>query len=112
MIRMSANLGARRTLSLLVSRNLTRGPTLIHYRPISIAAAQGMADDLKSKTKEAAKEPGSVFETAREELKNVGGDLAKTIAGGVSRDISSIYSKDPTAVTRERESISIFKGCI
>ncbi|CAE6391865.1 unnamed protein product [Rhizoctonia solani] len=101
MLRMSTNLGARRTFSLLVSRNLARTPVPVYYRPaLTVLVTRGVADEIKNKAKEVAKDPNTVFRSAKDELKNVGGDLAKTIAGNVQRDLP-VDEKDPTAVTRE-----------
>ncbi|KAG8737480.1 hypothetical protein FRC11_002017 [Ceratobasidium sp. 423] len=95
MMRMSANLSARRTFS------LARTPTSFYYRPsVTMLASRGVADDVKNKAKQVAQEPSTVLKSAKDELKNVGSDLAKTIAGNVQRDIP-VDEKDPTAVTRE-----------
>lgn len=69
-------------------------------------AMRGIADGPKAKAKDIAKDPSGVFNSAREELKNVGGDLAKTIAGNVSRDVP-VDEKDVTSVTRECESLDL-----
>ncbi|KDN50933.1 hypothetical protein RSAG8_00562, partial [Rhizoctonia solani AG-8 WAC10335] len=99
MMRLSTNLGARRTFSLLASRNLT--PMSVYSRPSVMAlASRGVADDVKNKAKQLAEEPGNVLKSAKDELKNVGGDLAKTIAGNVQRELP-VDNKDPASVTRE-----------
>lgn len=100
-MRLSTNLGARRTLSLLASRNLARTPVSVYYRSSMAAlASRGVADDVKNKAKQLAETPGNVLTSARDELKNVGGDLAKTIAGNVQRELP-VDNEDPTAITRE-----------
>ncbi|CAE6439607.1 unnamed protein product [Rhizoctonia solani] len=102
MMRLSTNLGARRTLSLFASRNIARMPASVYYRPsVMVLASRGVADDIKNKAKQLAEEPGNVLKSAKDELKNVGGDLAKTISGNVQRELP-IDDKDPTSVTRER----------
>ncbi|CAE6448717.1 unnamed protein product [Rhizoctonia solani] len=101
MMRLSTNLGARRTFSLLASRNLAQTPMSIYSRPSVMAlASRGVADDVKNKAKQLAEEPGNVLQSAKDELKNVGGDLAKTIAGNVQREFP-VDNKDPASVTRE-----------
>ncbi|CAE6455637.1 unnamed protein product [Rhizoctonia solani] len=101
MLRMSTNLGARRTFSLLAPRNLARTSMPVYHRPPMVTfVSRGVADDVKNKAKQLVEEPGNVLKSAKDELKNVGGDLAKTISGNVSRDLP-VDSKDPTSVTRE-----------
>jgi len=63
-------------------------------------AMRGMADK-PPKPQDIATDPSGVFNSAREELKNVGGDLAKTISGNVSREMPSVDPSDVAAVTRE-----------
>jgi hypothetical protein len=107
---MSTNLGARRTFSLLASRNLARTPVSGYYRPtLTALATRGVADDIKNKAKEVASNPNTVLKSATDELKNVGGDLAKTIAGNVQRDLP-VDGKDPAAITRERKYIKAWLG--
>ncbi|KAF8709495.1 hypothetical protein RHS03_03070, partial [Rhizoctonia solani] len=101
MLRMTTNLGARRTFSILASRNLARAPIPVYYRPaLTVFATRGVADDIKNKAKEVAKDPSTVLRAATDELKTVGGDLAKTIAGNVQRDLPT-DNNDPTSITRE-----------
>ncbi|KAJ1308616.1 hypothetical protein OPQ81_004314 [Rhizoctonia solani] len=72
-----------------------------YYRPSATGfVSRGVADNVKNKAREIAQEPSTVLKSAADELKNVGGDLAKTIAGNVQRDLP-FDEKDPTAVTRE-----------
>lgn len=89
------NMATRRTFAMLAPRSALTRPTLA--RPGLALAMRGMADKIQT---DSGKETG-VFRSAKEELKNVGGDLAKTIAGNVSRDIPDANKDDPTAVTRE-----------
>lgn len=70
-------------------------------------AIRGMADK-PPKPQGTAKDPSSVFKAARDELKNVGGDLAKTISGNVSREMPSVDASDVSAVTRECELVYAF----
>ncbi|CAE6445525.1 unnamed protein product [Rhizoctonia solani] len=101
MLRMTTNLGARRTFSIFASRNLARAPIPVYYRPaLTVLATRGVADDIKNKAKEVAKDPSTVLRSATDELKTVGGDLAKTIAGNVQRDLPT-DNNDPTSITRE-----------
>ncbi|KAG9127595.1 hypothetical protein FRC07_011913 [Ceratobasidium sp. 392] len=93
---MSANLGARRTFALLAPRNALTRPAF--SRPALVFAARGMANKIPADDN---KEPDNIFRSAKEELKNVGGDLAKTISGNVSRDVPEAARKDAAAVTRE-----------
>ncbi|KAG8796766.1 hypothetical protein FRC12_000016 [Ceratobasidium sp. 428] len=93
---MSANLGARRTFALLAPRNALTRPAF--SRPVLMFTGRSMANKIPT---DENKVPDSVLHSAKEELKNVGGDLAKTIAGNVSRDVPEAARKDPSAVTRE-----------
>lgn len=95
-MRMSANLGARRAFPRLVPR----APAPLFYRPALALAIRGMADAPRAKANDIPKDPSGVFNSAREELKNVGGDLAKTISGNVSRE-PPIDTGDVASVTRE-----------
>jgi hypothetical protein len=93
---MSANMGARRTLALLAPRQLA--PAQAFSRPALMFTLRGMANKADS-----SKDTSGVLHSAKDELKNVGSDLAKTISGNVSRDVSEAAKDDVTAVTRECE---------
>ncbi|KAG8721484.1 hypothetical protein FRC08_012617 [Ceratobasidium sp. 394] len=93
---MSANVGARRALARLAPHNALVRPAF--SQPALLFAVRGMANKIPT---DENKEPDSVLHSAKEELKHVGGDLAKTIAGNVSRDVPEEARKDAAAVTRE-----------
>ncbi|KAG8747521.1 hypothetical protein FRC10_000657 [Ceratobasidium sp. 414] len=94
---MSANVGARRALALLAPRNALVRPAF--SRPTLLFAVRGIANKILTGEN---KELDSVLHSAKEELKHVGSDLAKIIAGNVLRDVPEGARKDAAAVTRER----------
>ncbi|QRV72744.1 hypothetical protein RhiJN_00758 [Ceratobasidium sp. AG-Ba] len=80
---------------MLAPRNIITRPAIA--RPALVFAMRGMADKIPT---DPNRETG-VLRSAKEELQNFGGDLAKTISGNVSRDMPADAQKDAAAVTRE-----------
>jgi hypothetical protein len=95
MLRTGVNMGARRTFALLTPRQ--PAPVQAFSRPALMFTLRGMAN------KPDGKDASGVFRSAKDELKNVSSDLAKTISGNVSRDMPEAIKDDVAAVTRECE---------